>query len=260
MKTQILTFIIALAGSIAFGQIQLDHSYTYSGSLAEIDSGEYKFYILDVPGEQCRIYNEDHSLYKTIDLPVPDGYYLDAIKFLSRKTFNTNEEIELLYIYYKVDVIESQTIYTYGLKVLSESGSVLLSLADGGYAELLKGSEGYKLLTYQYIFKDYYYLVYTNVYSLGGDLKASGYFPDAGMKVYPNPAEDNIHIELDPAARYKKAQIMISDISGRQMIKYAVPTGSTDLNIGTGNLPSGSYIVNLATEHGNMAGKIIEKR
>lgn len=260
MKTSIITVLLAFSSILTYGQIQLEHSYNFSGTLAEIDSGEYKYYVLDVPLEECRLYNEDHTLYKTIKLPVPEGYYLDGIKFLSRKTFNVDDEIELLYIYYKVDVIESQTIYTYGLKVISESGTVLLSLADGGFAELKKGSDGYKLLTYKYIFQDYYYLVYTNVYSIGGDLKATSYFPATGMKVYPNPTEDNIYIELDPASSYSKAQIMISDISGRQMIKHAVPIGSKDFSIGTGNLPSGSYVVNLVTEHGNMAGKIIEKR
>ncbi len=260
MKPSIITLILALTGTLVFGQVELDKTYNFSGTLAAIDEGEYKYFVMDVPMEQCRIYNEDHSLFKTINLPVPDGYYLNDIKFVSRKTFNMDDEIELLYIYYKVEEIESQVIYTYGLKVISESGTVLLSLADGGYAEVKQGTDGLKLLAYQYIFYDYYYLVNTNIYSLGGNVKSATFFPNAGLKVYPNPAENNIHIELDPATGFTKSQITISDISGRQMIRKPVPAGATEMNISTGNLPSGSYILNLASEHGTIASEIIEKR
>lgn len=156
MKTSIPAIIILVFGMALNAQITHEHTYNYSGTLTEIDSGEFKYYVMDVPMKQCRIFNEDHSLYKTLNLAVPDGYFLYDIKFVSRKTFNTDENIELLYIYYKTTLVNSEYVYNYGMKVVNENGNVLLNLQDGGLAEIKEFDGAPKLFAYQYIYYDSY--------------------------------------------------------------------------------------------------------
>ncbi len=252
MKHALSLFVLIFSGLTLSAQVTLEQTYSYSGTLTEIDEGEYKYYVMDVPMNQCRIYNEDHSLYKTVNLSVPEGYYLYDVKFVSRKTFNTDESIELLYIYYKVDVINTYNVNVYGMKVVNESGTVLLSLTDGGYAELVKGSDGVKLLAYQYVFYDYYYLVYTNVYALGGTTKSASLQPQNKLSIYPNPANGLLNIDVDPVLVGNGGTLEISDISGRKLVRQPLLPGINRVDLERVNAPAGAYFLNIIPVEGEM--------
>lgn len=258
MKTSIIAIMTLLFSMALNAQIIHEHTYNYSGTLTEIDEDEYKYFLMDVPMKQCRIFNEDHSLYKTINLAVPEGFYLYDIKFVSRKTFNTDENIELLYIYYKTNLVNSEYVYTYGMKVVSESGNVLMNLQDGGLAEIREFDGEPKLLAYQYIYSDYYYLVYTNVYSIGGsDSNSSAMTPSPSLRIYPNPAGDMVQVEMSPADLAPGGQVVISDLSGKILRDQSYGPGMTRIPVATGNLDPGTYILNVISEDGtSAAGKI----
>src|SRR6056297_213403 len=172
MKRILAILLIIISWEGVNGQLQLENSYSFSANLADLGGETYKYYLMDPGTNQCRIYNEDHTIYKTITLPVPSGYYLYDIKFVTRDLFNPDDYIELLYIYSRTQDINGVSVNYYGLKVINETGTVLLSLADGGYAEIKEGSAGPRLLTYQYIYVDSYYQTTTNVYSLGVTTKS----------------------------------------------------------------------------------------
>ncbi|MCF8345845.1 MAG: T9SS type A sorting domain-containing protein [Bacteroidales bacterium] len=255
----ILLLAILFSGLTLNAQVTQEHSYSYSGTLAEIDEGEYKYYVMDVPLNECRIYNEDHTLYKTISLTVPAGYYLYDIQFVSRKTFNTDELIELLYIYYKVEVINSYSVNVYGMKVVNESGTELMSLTDGGYAELIKGSNGMKLLAYQYVFYDSYYLVYTNVYTLGGTTKSVPLQPENRLSIYPNPVTGILNVDIDPVMVRHGGKLEISDMSGRKLVRQPLQPGINRVDMEHVNAPAGTYFLNIIPGEGaQVTSKIIK--
>ncbi len=260
MKTTILSILLILAGLALKGQIQLEQSYSFSGTLTKIDDGEYKYFVMDVPLKQCRIYNEDHSLFKTINLQVPSGYLLSDVKFLSRKIFNSDDNIELLYTYNKADLIGSEYIYTYGMKVINELGTVLLNLSDGGFAELKTGSKETKLLAYRYIWQDSYYLIYTNVYALGGTAKSASAQLQPSMKIYPNPADETLHVELTDPSLLSGGEITIHDIAGRQVANQPFLPKTSHLSIGTGKMVPGTYIIHMVSNDGTRISEKIEKR
>ena len=260
MKTTIISILLILAGHALNGQIQIENSYSFSGTLTEIDEGEFKYFVMDVPLKQCRIYNEDHSLYKTINLQIPSGYFLSDVKFVSRKTFNSDDNIELLYTYNKADLINSEYVYTYGMKVINELGTVLLNLADGGFAELKTGSNGTKLLAYTYTWSESFYLVSTNVYSLGGTTKSASSLLKSSMNIYPNPADETLHVELTDPSMLSGGNITISDISGRQVINRPLLPGAGHLSIGTDKMVPGTYILNMVSNDGTRLSEKIEKR
>lgn len=249
MKT-LIAILFLLAGTALNAQLQLEQSYLFSGTLTEIDEGEFKYFVMDVPLNQCRIYNEDHSLYKTINLSVPAGYYLSDIKFLSRKTFNQDENIELLYICYKIETLNSQLVYTYAMKVVSETGTVLLNLTNGGYAEIKVGTDGPKLLAYQYIWNQSYYLVYTNVYALETEATITEATSTKGLRVFPNPAENYLNIEARQEDAHPNGKLTILDLNGKELISEQFNGRGERIILNTEGLPAGAYILNVIHDDG----------
>jgi hypothetical protein len=260
MKTTIIAILLALTGYALNGQVQLEHSYGFSGTLTEIDEDEFKYYVMDVPLKQCRIYNEDHTLYKTINLQVPSGFFLTDVKFVSRKTFNPDENIELLYMYSKADLINSEYIYTYGMKVINELGTVLLNLPNGGFAELKTGSNGTKLLAYTYTWSESFYLVSTNVYSLGETTKSVSTVMQPSVNIYPNPADETLHVLLTDPSLFSGGILTLSDMSGRQVFKQPLRPGTGNLSIATAGMVPGTYIINLVSNDGTNFSEMIEKK
>ncbi len=245
MKTPTITIIILLFGFHLSAQITLEHSYTQSGNLTELDENEFKYFMMDVPMKQCKIYNTDHTLFKSINLPVPEGYFLYDMKYVSRNIFNDDDKIELLYIYYKIQVVNAKEVYYYGMKVINESGEVLVSLKDGAFAEILDVAGEPKLVAWQYIWSDYFYLIYTNVYSIGGS-NASAIInrQDQLLKLFPNPAQDLVNIVLDPEGIQSDERIVLSDMQGKIMKNISIEEGSQRVTFPTADLTPGTYIIN----------------
>lgn len=260
MKPITLGTILILISLSLNAQIEFEESYSYSGTLTEIDEGEFKYIAMDVPLNRCHLSNEDHSPYKSIDLAVPAGYFLNDVKYVSRRIFNNDDNIELLYIYYKVALVNSQSVYTYGLKVVSETGDVLLSLEDGGFAEIKKGSAGPRLLAYQYIWNDSYYLVNTLVYTIANSTKSVRSQASPGLAVFPNPTQDMLNIQLGSLSEQSAGKIIVSDITGRKISERDYPIGEQNLSMNTHELPAGTYIVKLITEEGVQASEKIVKK
>lgn len=256
MKKYSLLFFIVISIMNATGQINPEKSYNYSLTTAQLDEQEYKFFLMDVVNSECRIYNLDHSLYKTISLQVPEGYYLSDIKFVSRKLFNNDDLIELLYIYTKTTESSGTYIYSYGLKVINESGNQLLDLPEGGFAEIMEVPGKSLLLAYQYTYADGYYLTTTNVYNLGISTKSSVLKGNDEIQFFPNPADNKIMITDNSEILRSEASLKITDIAGKSARIVSLPTGNKSWEIPVDQLKAGFYIFTIFSE----GRKIISKR
>jgi hypothetical protein len=257
-KRLLILIILSVCVTGIQAQVSLEHTYNYSGTLTEIDNNEFKYFIQDVPLAQCRIYNEDHTPYKTINLDVPEGYILNDTKFVTKRLFNNDDYVELLYIYYKTTMLEGEVINQYGLKVVNELGTVLMTLSNGGFAEIQKGSEGMKLFAYQYIYFDGYYLIYTNIYSLGGTMKSAPLEAESAINIYPNPATDMVTMTINPWEQISKGQVMITDLSGRMLSKEPIQKGDNITRIETGWMSPGTYVMSLISNKKIIASEKIE--
>ncbi len=258
MKKIIISLALLIATLGARGQITLEQSYNHSGTLITLSEGEFKYFFMDVPLKQVRLYNEDHTLYREINLTIPAGYYLYDVKFISRTLFNSDEDIELLYIYQKYELIGGMDVYSYGLRVISENGTSLLNLDNGGFAEIKEGSDGPKLMAYQYIFYESYYLVYTNVYALGGELKSATSDTFSELRLFPNPVSGELKINTLPGIG--SGVVTITDISGRMILTDQVDRPQGNVSIPLGSLPGGTYLISYQGYDGHMASGKFEKK
>lgn len=240
----LLLFVATIMSLNLVAQIDLEQTYNFSGTMTEIAENEFKYFVMDVPFKECRIYNEDHSIYKTINLVTPAGFYLYDVKFVSKHLFNNDDYVELLYIYSKYQIVGTEIVYTYGLRVINELGTVLLNLDNGGYAEIAEGSTTKKLLTYQYVYFEGYYLVYTNVYTLGNSTKSTSSLVNE-INLYPNPASDNITVTFSPWEQINEGQMMITDMSGRIVSKEPILPESHQKRIETSQFSPGVYVLSI---------------
>jgi len=75
----------------------------------------------------------------------------------------------------------------------------------------------------------------------------------SSLSIYPNPAKDALTVSFDANSG---ANVTLSDIAGMPVFSTIANIGSNKINVNTSNLPSGMYILNVATENGKVARKV----
>ncbi|MDO9510948.1 MAG: T9SS type A sorting domain-containing protein [Bacteroidales bacterium] len=235
---------------------QLIKENTYdkvSAGVTNLGANGYKYYTMDVENSQCHIYNLDHSLWKTINLSLPKDYYLVDIQWVSTHLFNTDDNVEMVYMSAYYDTILSY--YTYNTRIADETGKQLLDVPGGGYYALMKTSAGYKLLVYEYDFSNYIYGINTHVFSVPGQPEAV----EGGMNVapsimagelFPNPADGKVCLPYQLNHPQQKAMLNILDANGRNIQSYMLDPGKTSFINDATELASGVYYYLITNEKG----------
>lgn len=230
----------------AFGQINPENSYSYSGTYANLSVSGNKFYLMDVGLSQTRIYNTNHTLWKTLSLPVPASNYLYDIKYLSEGLFTSDNSLSLAYIYYAYD--ETNAIYTFNAKIVKENGTVLLTIPGCQYMEIRDlGGDGLKLLAFCYDYTVSPYTIQTRIYSLPGTLLSAENMPlPAGPALpYPNPASDYTTIPYSLPGGTRTANISISDLQGKVIDQMTINSNADRITLPTGQYQSGMYLYSI---------------
>lgn len=252
MKKLISTSIFVLLVLAMNAQVTLDKRYEYSASTVKLETLGYKYYLMDVPAEQCRIYNLDHSLLKTINCNIPNGFYLSDIKFISEKLFDSDNEIELLCTYYKYNT--SQAYYEYDSKIINEDGSQITFIDGALYNYINKTEENtYKLFSYCYDYSSTPEKVWTNIYNLPGMVVSAQSFndksPDILLNAFPNPATQKVNVPYELPENINSGNLFLVDNNGRQIKQFVVDTHTNYLTLDVNEFSSGIY--HYFIEYGN---------
>jgi len=261
MKQILSTLILMFSIALVYGQITLQKTYNYSTTVVKLETLGYKYYLMDVPANQVRIYNMDHSVYKTISCTIPNGYYLGDVKYVSQNLFNTDSQIELVYIYYKY-VTASTPYYIYGAKVVNESGSNLISIDGAQYIYVNKtGDTEYKLFAYCFDYSVFPEKVWTNIYSIAGvpvfSASISDKQQDVLLNAWPNPATEVIRLEYELPANVKSASLNVYDTSGRKIKDFAIDSHSDHIAMNVNDLAAGTYLYNIEYNNQRTSSKKI---
>ncbi len=252
MKTQFLTTILVLAAFALQAQVTLDKKYDYSTSVVKLETLGYKYYLMDVQLGQCRIYNTDHSLFKTINCSVPGGFFLYDIKFISEKTFDADAGIELLCTYYMYN--SSKAYYEYDSKIINDDGSAIVTIDGSLYNYINKtGENSYKLFSYCYDYSVSPEKVWTNIYSLPGSPTVNAFFeefsPKADLNVFPNPASATINVAYHLPETINMGTLNIVSTEGKLVKQFQVDRHTDHLSLYASDFTSGVY--HYFIEYGN---------
>jgi len=237
-----------LSGFHAEGQIQYQTSFDHSGSLVKLEDEGYKFYLMDVPGQQCRVYNLDFSLWQTFNLSVPANRYLTDIAYLSQYLFDADAGIELLYVYYQYVETATSYYYMYTTCVRDDNGTLLLEVPGASWNEIVNvENNGSLLLSYVYDYSLYPYQVKTRIYKLSGQftgiLAEAGSEPDYFEPLYPNPATTIVKVPVPPVIRNDQAFLVITDMMGNLILRKPVMTIPEQIDTKSLGLSAGTYLI-----------------
>lgn len=249
-----LIFVILLfVTTLLSAQIVHEQTFEFSGNLVEISEGEYKIYIMDDVNNQCRIYNTDYSLWKTISLNVPDGKFLYNIKFVSKNLFNTDDNIELLYI---VSEYIDASYYEYTIIVADETGTELLNVPKGVVSKIIATGDNSKLVIWTYDYSSYPYVVSTKFYSVVGNIPN---FTEENNKdfysslPYPVPATNSVTIPYTLNKKTETAELKIFDTNANEIEKFIVDGFFNKFILNTTKYKNGIYFYKIK----NKTGKFI---
>jgi hypothetical protein len=253
MRSNLLILLHILLTINLSGQITLENTYNYSGTYTHLKHSGDKFFLMDVGLNQCRIYNTDHSLWKTINLNVPSGNYLYDIRYVSENLFTTDNTLCLAYVYYYYDEINQY--YTFNAKIIKENGTELLSIPGCQTLDIYNTENGAaKLLAYSYDYSLVLYTTITRVYNLPGQITGVDVIPgnqnETGFSPFPNPASSWITIPIRLPEGNPDGVVHLMDAAGKEIRTYNVSGMQPDITIPANDLPAGIYFS--TTESGNV--------
>ena len=259
----IFAVLILLVSMALSAQITLENTYSVSTSICSLEKSGDKYFTMDVANKQCRIYNLDHSLYKTVNLVVPAEYYLYNVQHVSEHLFNQDDLIELVYIYSRYNQTETSYYYSYETIVINELGTELLKVTGAGHTEILETDDmGKKLLVYVYDFYQIPATTQTRVYSLPeAALKSGPIRSHQGMgNPWPNPSAGMVHIPVKLPPNSGPGELILYNLHGQELMRQEVNAEEELLILQEGVLIPGTYVYKVASENGESEGKKITIR
>jgi len=244
-----LTILLSLLLSVLIhsqGQITLEHTYTgVSAAYINLPVAGYKYYIMDVANKQCRLYNNDHSLWKTVNLSIPANYYLCDIQYVTEDLFNADDLIELLYVSYNYNT--SLAYYTYDTRIVNENGTSLYSMPGAGYSYIYPAENGSKLLVWVYNYSLSPYTVNTLVYSIPGQLNTAIVEDIESSKIsqpgaFPNPSIGEVTIPYSLPSNVQQAELKLYSMNGVLLKSFTIDHTFDSILLKTTELPAGIYV------------------
>ncbi len=262
MKKIALLISGLVTGAGVFAQPVFEHRYEESVNICYLESAGEIYYSMDVINKQCHLYRMDHSLYKSIPIPTPEGYYLSDVQYVTERLFNDDALVELVYSYTKYVPTTTSYYYTYETKLVNENGQVLLTWPGAGHTQVLETpSHGKKLLVYEYNYSVIPYRTYTHVYSLpGSQVNATARLTEPVLPAppYPNPASDLVHIPVELPGNAPGGILAVFDLKGTPVLRYPVTAADSRVVLPASQLAPGTYLYYVEADQArSAAGKIV---
>lgn len=248
------TIILLLLATVMKGQITFSHSYPapaqYSnlGVLRLTHSGDkYALYNFNI--NQVVLYNTNHSVWKTLSLPVPNGFKLYSVLNISDALFDSDTDLEVFYSYWVANYTTSPASYTTEARVIEENATPLMVIGNCRTGTINKVGNNWKLIANIDSAGKATYISH-NVYDLVGSLPVVTSMQGAAEGVvvsqpYPNPSSDKAIIAYQLPEGTNVAEIIVYDIKGIEIKSYRVDSTFNTLELDNSDLPSGTYFYQL---------------
>lgn len=249
---------LMLFATVNAQEVTLEKRYEYSTTVVKLETLGYKYYLMDVPAEECRIYNLDHSVFKTINCNIPNGFYLSDVKFVSEKLFDTDAGIELLCTYYKYNT--SKLYYEYDSKIINDDGSQITFIDGALYNYINRTDENtYKLFSYCFNYSVSPEKVWTNIYNLPGSTIMSAvseeYKPEIEMSIFPNPASQTVNVSYNLPDNVSSGILHLLDNNGKSIQQFLIDDHTNHLELDVSNFSPGIYLYFIEYENTKTVSK-----
>lgn len=219
--------------------LTLENAYQSEVARIKLENSGEKYYTSNRQlTNQAKIYNSNHTLWKTINLPIPSdsdiNNFLFTVNHISETKIDPDKLLEVTYIYYPIVILSFQT---YDCRVINENGEILIT-ANGIDRLLLNELSDLKNKLMGYTYNPFNNSYSSKVYSLE-NLKTYDFNEKQKVIIAPNPAKSFLNIN---SLSSPIKEVTIYNMSGA-LVKRETAQNSTKINIE--KLPIGIYIVNL---------------
>jgi len=259
MRILLIGIIAVALGLPAFSQIQSEYSTDYSGNWAKLEKEGSVFYTMDVTGERCRIYKPGYQLWKTVNINVPKDNWLTDIQFISQNLFNTDDDVEMLIVYYEYVQTSTSYYYIYTTQVIDEKGNVLLNVPKGSYSLIKNTGNGTKLMVYETDYSVYPYPVTTHVYGIPGILmgvdEPEVFSSGNNISAFPNPSDGNFRLNYSIPGQPRESWFILYDNKGSEVLREPLKPDGKNAEISRPELNSGQYIYRIVTPNYQSKGQ-----
>jgi hypothetical protein len=235
-----------------YSQITIEHTYNGWASVTNLANSGYKYHVIDTEAETLKLYNTDHSLWKTVNLSVPAGYTLMTNVYnVSEDLFTLDGKVCFSYSYYT-----TTPSYQIETRIINENGTILLTIPGATYAYAYDVDGEAKLLAYITNYSTSTYT--TKVYDLPGnfitgvmDLSPSEMLP------FPNPGNNIITIPYSSEKIGGFGEIRIFNLYGICVQSFNIDNQFDHLLLNTEPYTPGEYIYEVLNPEGIIdSGKI----
>ncbi len=265
MKNIIIAFLLFIP-ILAKTQITLEHTYNLPLTSLEIynlGKNEFKYVSVNYSTGAISMYNMNHSLYLTGNLPrINNNMYFGHFSRTMFDCDTSNIEYLIRYTYGSSPNPDSLIIFiarTNGTTIFRIDSFVpVSSISSLGVSTSIRNTSGGTKM----ILQNQYNLPERRVYALCDSLPS---FPinvsvpqSNNMNLsnpYPNPAKEYTKLSYSLPDGVNSGEILIYDINGNVIKTYKVDNTFNELILSTSDLASGSYYYQLKTSQGLTGGK-----
>jgi hypothetical protein len=244
MKKIKLIVAALLLTSFVNAQITLENTYNVVSSSSwlstvQLSNSGYKFVLIEPSSFQVKLYNTNHSIWKTINVPTISGFTLIGVYNISEGLFNTDNQVECVAYYANYSSTPAQ-LYT---KVIDENGTVIKDIPNRAYAGVVAISSN----TFKLIVNDNNMI--REVYSLPGTsinlgLPTGGVEGQVGVS-YPNPTNQYITLPYDLNGTSSTAVMRIYNANGQIIESFNIDNSFNNILLDLSNYASGTYRYNI---------------
>ena len=138
-KLLILTTFLFLC---LLSRAQISYEQTYAVGINQLrvvkfHLAGYKYFVMDPANSQFRLYNPNHSLYKTVTIP-PISATAKQVLAVSDQLFNSNSQIE--YVLNCVTQTSNPPAINYTVFVFDENGQQLFKRVSASFSTTMSGN------------------------------------------------------------------------------------------------------------------------
>lgn len=282
-KTIIIIIATILFALTSKSQILLENNYSTPPfsiqcglTLIKLDLSGEKYFFFDIQNKIIKLYNLNHSLFKTINIPNLPTYRssntssLVSVAYLSENLFNSNSSIE--YVAFDGHYFVFNSAFDYGsMRVYDETGAIIFNgdslmpclksdATYNGYEGngdfIFNTPAGTKMILFSYKNNT----PSQRVYSLPGQLVSSIQKNNESYNnalPFPNPTNNSITLPYKLESG-KDGKLVINDINGKILFEYKIDTTFDNVLIDTNTMTAGNYFYSIYTSDKKIStGKFI---
>jgi hypothetical protein len=232
-------------------QVTLENTYSSMKTLRFVEfTASGQKYMYEASGQTLKLYNLDHTLWKTIVLPVPVGYNFISVYNATDHLFNSDNLVEVTY---SLGIPGTDSLFT---RTVNEAGVMVLSVS--GLPTVFRTTQGYKLVCSS---SNAAYNTFW-VYGLPGDLpckecspvgtllNGAVESPSVLLSLYPSPSGDILRVSYHLPSFCTFASLSMYASDGRLVQKESINQNSGITQFDVTQLSNGLYYLILQLPNG----------